>query len=175
MSKPASPSKHIGPLQIQGINKLGEVYMPGGSGFAGFTRSGCVAEVDRILDPMPAKDRGDLKLLLTLMGLVPAFMVAGFVWFLERSTRWGDWAGPFKFVRMGVRGLAMTLYYSHPQAHEVLGYEVGVYMDDLRANGTAVGSGRGSLSVLGSSTTGSRGGSGGITGMAAQRPPETRV
>lgn len=125
-------SKHLSNLQIQGINKMGNVMLPGDGEFASFSASGCVSEVDRILDYMPAKDLGDLKMLLALMGILPMFLVGWFLAFLERSPYWGDWAAPLRFVRIGMRGLIMTLYYSHPQAHKVLGYQVGVYTDDLR-------------------------------------------
>ena len=125
-------SKHLSALQMKGLNRLGTTMLPGEGDLASFAASGCADEVDRILDHMPAKDLGDLKMLLLLMAFLPRFLVAGFLAFLERSPRWGAWAAPLRFVRIGVRGLVMTLYYSHPQAHRALGYQVGVYTDDLK-------------------------------------------
>jgi hypothetical protein len=130
-------SKHLSALQIKGIDKMGDCMLPGDGDFASFKASGCSAEVDRILDHMPDKDLGDLKMLLMLMGLLPSFLIALFLGFLERTPSWGNWAAPLRFVRIGIRGLIMTLYYSHPQAHKVLGYQVGVYTDDLRAPGAS--------------------------------------
>ena len=126
-------SRHLSLLQLKGIDKMGNCMLPGDGELASFSASGCSSEVDRILDFMPAKDLGDLKMLLTLMGLLPAFVISLFLGFLERTPSWGAWAAPLRFVRIGVRGLIMTLYYSHPQAHKVLGYQVGVYVDDLRS------------------------------------------
>lgn len=125
-------SKHLNSLQIKGIDKMGDRMLPGDGEFASFSSSGCSSEVDRILDHMPAKDLGDLKMLLALMGLLPSFIIGMFLGFLERTPAWGGWAAPLRFVRIGIRGLIMTLYYSHPQAHKVLGYQVGVYTDDMR-------------------------------------------
>ena len=131
-------SKHLNSLQVKGLNKLGDRMLPGEGDLASFAGSGCASEADRILDHMPAKDLGDLKLLLALMGVLPGIMIAGFLALLEKSPGWGAWAAPLRFVRIGVRGLIMTLYYSHPQAHRALGYQVGVYTDDLRG-GTSPG------------------------------------
>ena len=125
-------SKHLSSFQIKGLDKLGTCLLPGDGEFKSFAASGCVSEADRILDYMPVKDLGDLKMLLTLMALLPGFLIGWFLAVLERTPSWGDWASPLRFVRIGVRGLIMTLYYSHPQAHKVMGYQVGVYTDDLR-------------------------------------------
>jgi hypothetical protein len=130
-------SKNLSLLQIKGLEKLGNAMLPGDGEFASFRDSGCSSEADRILDHMPAKDLGDIKMLLALMGILPSFVVLGFLYFLEKSVKWGAWAAGLRFVRIGIRGLIMTLYYSHPQAHQVLGYKVGVYTDDLRGRAQA--------------------------------------
>ncbi len=126
-------SKHFGPMQMRGLNKMGDIFVPGDSELASFSGSRCAEQVDRILDYMPASDLKDLKLLMTLLSFLPTFMIAGFLGLLELSPRMGDWIGPIlRFIRIGLRGLVLTLYYSHPQAHRVLGYQVGVYRDDLK-------------------------------------------
>ena len=126
-------SKYLGARQISGLEKMGDVLVPGDNELVSFKVSGCSSEVDRILDHMPRSDLKDLKLLLTLMSFLPMFIVSWFLAFLELSPRMPNWiAGPLRFVRLGIRGLVLTLYYSHPQAHKVLGYKVGVYTDDLK-------------------------------------------
>ena len=128
-------SKHLGARQVAGLEKMGNVLVPGDGELASFGASGCSSEVDRILDHMPGSDLKDLKLLLTLMSFLPMFIVAWFLAFLELSPRMPDWiAGPLRFVRLGIRGLVLTLYYSHPQAHQVLGYKVGVYTGDMKSD-----------------------------------------
>jgi hypothetical protein len=128
-------STHLNPRQLKGIDKLGDRMLPGDGELQSFSSARCSAEVDRILDYMLAKDLADLKMLLSLLGWLPGFVIGALLSFLERSPRWGDWASPLRFARLGIRGLIMTLYYSHPQAHRVLGYQVGVYTDDLRGPG----------------------------------------
>ena len=77
-------SKHLNSLQVKGLNKLGDRMLPGEGDLASFAGSGCASEADRILDHMPAKDLGDLKLLLALMGVLPGIMIAGFLALLEK-------------------------------------------------------------------------------------------
>jgi hypothetical protein len=129
-------SKHLSQRQINGLEKMGNVLVPGDSELTSFGASGCSSEVDRILDYMPGSDLKDLKMLLTLMSFFPMFLVSWFLGFLEKSPRMPDWiGGPLRFVRLGIRGLVLTLYYSHPQAHKVLGYQVGVYTADMKSPG----------------------------------------
>lgn len=128
----ASPSQHVGSLQIRGLNKLGDVLAPGTEDLPSFSRSGAAAEADRIFDYMPASDLKDLNLLLTIMGLVPMIVVRGFVGFLEKSERIPGGVGAFlRFARIGIRGLVMSLYWGHPRVHAVIGYDVSVYTEDL--------------------------------------------
>jgi hypothetical protein len=123
----------ISPLQLRGLNRLGDVYMPGYESLPSFSRSGCARELPRVLPHMGAGDLADLKLLLTLMGLLPSPLVRLFVAFIEWSVRWPDWVGGiFRFVRLGVRGLIFTLYYSDPATLQTIGYDVKVYTGDQK-------------------------------------------
>jgi hypothetical protein len=125
-------SKHLSAKQITGLEKIGNVYAPGTGELGSFSALRCSAEVDRILDYMQASDLADLKLLLTLMSFLPMFVIRAFLALIEKSPRLPDWLGaPLRFVRIGIRGLVLTLYYSHPKAHQALGYHVDVYTEDL--------------------------------------------
>ena len=129
-------SRHLSPRQIQGLDKMGDILIPGEDtpeGFLSFSESGCSREIDRVLDYMPDSDRNDLKLLLLLISFLPRIMVRAFLAILELSPKLPDrLGGPLRFVRLAVRGLVLTLYYSHPHAHQVLEYRVGVYMGDQK-------------------------------------------
>lgn len=133
-------SKYLNARQLRGLNKLGDAMLPGYQELKGFSALGCAHQVDRILDHMPANDRNDLKLLLTVMALLPMFFVRGFLNLLEGTSTWNGPVGALlRFVRLGVRGLVMTLYYSHPKVTELIGYQVNVYTADLRASGHSRG------------------------------------
>lgn len=134
-------SKHLNEKQLAGLNKMGQVMLPGYDDLPPFSETNCVRHVDRIIDHMPETDLNDLKLLLTLMGFFPTFLVRGFLAFLELSGSIPGFIGSLlRFARIGVRGLVMTLYYSDPAITDKLGYKVSVYTEDMRGNGSHAGS-----------------------------------
>jgi hypothetical protein len=126
-------SKHLGSLQIAAINKVGDVLVPGAAGFPKFSSSGVVKQVDRLLDHMPPGDLGDLKVLLTILGFFPPFMIAAVMRLLEWAPRIpGPIGAVLRLVRLGLRGIIMSLYFQDARVHQALGYRVSVYTDDLK-------------------------------------------
>ena len=131
---------YLNARQIKGLNKLGDAFIPGDGELPSFSGSGCVEHADRVLGPMPEKDRSDLLMLLGLLSYLPGFALA-VIW---RILEWSTWvptgAGAFlRFLRIGLKGLVVTLYYSGCTgagfkgrgSYDVLGYRVGVYTGDL--------------------------------------------
>jgi hypothetical protein len=127
-----SASKHLGARQLAAVETIGDRMIEGDAELPGFSASGCVSEIDRILDYMPAQDLADLKLLLTLLSFLPAPVVGAFLGFLERggASDGAVW-GILRLIRIGLRGLIMTLYYGSSGVTEKIGYRVGVYTADL--------------------------------------------
>lgn len=134
--------RNLNSLQFRGLQKLGDAYVPGDEELPSFSACGCAEHADRILDHMPTQDLKDLRLLLGILGTLPRFVVGWIV----GATEWGSsLPGPLgnfaRFLRLGLKGLVVTLYYSGETgrhytgrtSHQVLGYQVGVYVDDLRA------------------------------------------
>jgi hypothetical protein len=132
-------SKHLGTRQLRGIEKAGDILIPGDGEFPRFSATGAVRAIDRILDFMPLGDLGDLKMLLTVLGWMPGFLVGWLLRFLERAPDMSDGGlGPIlRMVRLGVRGLVMSLYYGDPEVLKKLGYDVKVYTGDLAASAGA--------------------------------------
>lgn len=129
----SSLSKHLSSAQVRGLEKVGDVLAPGFDDLPSFSASQCVRHADRVLDHMSSKDLGDLKMLLGLLGYIPGFLVAWFMRFLELSTAMPTPIGAFlRFMRLGLRGLVMTLYYADPAATKAIGYEVRIFTDDLQ-------------------------------------------
>jgi hypothetical protein len=87
-------------------------------------------------------DLAQLKQLLTAASVMPGFGVQQLLKLAERSPRMND-ANPLaptlRFLRLGLRGLVLSLYYSGrtgaaydgPSPLDVIGYDVGVYTADL--------------------------------------------
>lgn len=125
-------SKHLTPRQLRAIDRIGDCLIPGDPGLPAFSEINATENVDRVLDYMPESDLADLKLLLGLLSYLPAFLIAGLMRFLELSDRLPTRVGALlRLMRMGLRGLIMTLYYANPKVHDLLGYNVKVYTDDL--------------------------------------------
>lgn len=120
-------SRHLSGLQIAGINKVGDTLLPGADEFPSFSQAGCVRHVDRILDYMPEQDLSDLKLLLLLLGLMPSFLVRALLGWIDHSPASTGPVGPLlRLIRLGLRGLVMTLYYGDDAILKKIGYAVQV-------------------------------------------------
>lgn len=126
-------TRNLTPRELIGLKKLGDCIIPGDGELKSFSKSECADQVDRILDHMPMPDRNDLKMLLGLLALLPKFGVYLFVQLLELSPAIPSIFGGaiLRFIRLGIRGLVMSLYYSNPETLKTLGYSVNVYTSDI--------------------------------------------
>ena len=125
-------SKHLNKSQIGAIDKVGDCLIPGGQGFTRFSELGCSSQIDRILDYMPSADVNDLKTLLSVIGFFPRFGVSLILKLTDALQNMpGALGATVRLVRIGLRGLVMTLYYGDTRTHKVLDYSVGVYTADL--------------------------------------------
>lgn len=129
-------------LQRKGLRKLGNVYCPGDAHMPSFADSGCDQHVDVLLPHMNAADVSQLKLLLTVLAVLPHRLVG-------ILTRWWESVDPngkpgpisslLRFLRLGVRGLVFSLYYSGRVGRKyegstplaIIGYDVMVYTGDV--------------------------------------------
>jgi hypothetical protein len=124
-------TRYLSVRQLRGLDKLGDVYLPGDGELPAFSKVGCAAGIDSVLEFLPEGDRKDLGLLLRILGWLPGFLVAAFVWLTERGESIpGGLGALLRFARIGTRGLVMSLYFDHPDVLRLLDYEVGVVIDD---------------------------------------------
>ncbi len=124
-------TRHLNQRQLEAIRKIGDSLIEGDADLPSFSASGCIASVDRILDYMPEQDLRDLRSLLTLFSFLPCFLVA----VILRVAEWGPLlpgapGAMIRLIRMGPRGLIMSLYYSEPRVLKAIGYGVTVYVAD---------------------------------------------
>lgn len=137
-------SRYLNARQIRGLEKIGDAYFPGGDKFPSFSRCGCAEHVDVSLEGLPDGDRNSLKSLLTIVGFAPAFLARGLVGLAERGTHWpGPLGTGLRFLRLGLRGVVTTLYYSGetapgydgPSTLDGIGYKVSVFTSDVEVRG----------------------------------------
>jgi len=135
-----NPSRHLSPRQFRGLEKLGDAYLPGDAQFPSFSACGCAEHVDCVLDYLPEDDRRDLKRLLWVLSLKPQFALTAGVWMLEKTADLPiPLGGLLRFLRFGLKGLVISLYYSGetgtryhgPSPLDLLDYHVSVYTGDL--------------------------------------------
>ena len=126
-------TKHLSSRQLRSLEKIGDVMLPGYlDAMPSFSQLNCSRHANRILDHMPEQDLGDLKMLLTVFSFFPLFLVRWIMRFLELSPNIpGPVRALLRFMRIGLRGLVMSLYYCDPKALKVIDYEVKVYTGDL--------------------------------------------
>ena len=134
-------SRHLGPRQLRALEAIGDVLVPGDEDLPSFSRLGCVAHVDRLLDFMPDDDLRGLQGVLSAASFLPRFLVAGLLHWLEAGL-WppGPWAPPLRVVRLGLRGIVLLALLlgrrpvrrtSGPGPLDVLSYRVGVAVEDV--------------------------------------------
>jgi hypothetical protein len=128
-------SRHLGACPLRGLSKVGDCLVPGDEDLPSFAQSGCIAYVDHILDYLPVEDRADLGRVLRVLAFLPSFAVRWLLALLEADLPLPDrLAAPLRYLRLGLRGLVLSLYYSEGAEQrcagktplQVLGYRVGV-------------------------------------------------
>ena len=133
-------------VQFRGLAKVGDAYFPGDDKLPSFSRCGCAESADAALELLPEDDLGSLKVLLSVLGVLPGFVARGLVSLAERGPRMNGPLGVgLRFLRLGLKGVTTSLYYSGEVGQdyvgqsplEVLGYQVGVYTADVDAREVA--------------------------------------
>ncbi|MCO4792820.1 MAG: aldehyde dehydrogenase family protein [Bacteriovoracaceae bacterium] len=107
-------SKHFGNIQMRGLNKLGDVIVPGEGSFPRFGQTEFSSEIDRMLDYMYEDDRSGLSLLMTIFAFTPSFLIKWVVLLSEKNAQFPDFIGaPLRMIQLGLKGIILTLYYSN--------------------------------------------------------------
>lgn len=100
-------------LQQRGLNKVGDVLIPGDGTLPSFSASGCTAHADRMLGHMYDDDRAGVRGVLTLCGLLPRPVIRILFAMTERfSQAPPPIGGAMRLANLGIKGVVMTLYYS---------------------------------------------------------------
>ena len=113
--------------QNRGLNKLGDVCIPGDDVLPSFSRSGVSADIGRMLPYMHEADRSSLLLLLTVCAWLPKPAVQGIVALAAAWRRAPEpIAGLLRMANIGIKGVVHSLYWSalHDQGiHAAIGYD----------------------------------------------------
>ena len=106
-------AKYMNSLGLRGLNKVGDILIPALDNYPSFSQLGCAEHVDRVVEDLPPSDRDGVGLLFGLFYFLPGFFIVGLLNFLERNHTGNLPLGPIlRQIRMGVRGIVYSLYYS---------------------------------------------------------------
>ena len=134
-------SKHFGALGLKGLEKIGDIVVPGDGVLPSFSTSGAVRNVDRMADYMHPADRDPLAILLPVLGVLPKFLLRAIVAVAVRHRRLPmPLSMPARLLDVGLRGFVCTLYYSdvsNGNVHEAIGWDARVGTDALPTGSAA--------------------------------------
>lgn len=106
-------SKQLNATQMRGLIKACDVIIPGDGQLPSFSRSGCLDHADRMLDYMTDFDLNGIRALLTVFAFLPKPMIAAILLLTEQHRHLpGPIAAACRMVNIGIKGIAVTLYYS---------------------------------------------------------------
>ena len=107
-------SKILSKAAVRGIVRLGNILIPGdGDQMPSYEEYGGYEHVDELLEHAPPSDIGDLGLLLSILSVMPKFVL---VWLVKKmSVSHAKGNGPWILLRqldMGIRGIVLSTYYT---------------------------------------------------------------
>ena len=99
--------------QLKGLQKLGDVMMPGGQGFPSFSETGSIAYVDTAMGSAHPDDIRDFGLLLLFFYVAPVPVIHWVVTLADNSERFPPGiAALLRKLNIGIKGVLVSLYYS---------------------------------------------------------------
>lgn len=106
-------SKHLSATQLQALERLGDIYLPGTEKMPSFTASGSLAQIDVVLEGVHEDDLTGLGWLLLILRWMPALLLRLMLKAVDRHHRFPPpFAGILRLLNLGLKGVVMSLYYS---------------------------------------------------------------
>ncbi len=98
---------------LKGLNKMGDILVPGTGDFPSFSQYNCIEHVDGLLAYAPADDVKDLGMVLMLLSFLPRVLLIKLVKILAGAPQKKGGIGTLlRQLNMGIRGIVFSLYYS---------------------------------------------------------------
>ncbi len=134
-------SRYFSALQLRSLERLGDCYLPGTDTLPAFSATGCIEQVDVVLEGVDEGDIQGLGLLLMVLRWMPLFAIRLLLALLDRHHRFPPpLAGLFRLLNLGLKGPVVTLYYSGLGAggessgvHEAMAFELHCEPDEVNA------------------------------------------
>lgn len=106
-------SIYFSPAQIHGIERVGDIFIPGDEVLPRFSECGFVEHIDRMLAFLPASDVKMLQLLMNLMRFMPTWGIHLLLKLTLKDRYFPGAVGAnLRKLDIGLRGIVFSLYYS---------------------------------------------------------------
>jgi acyl-CoA reductase-like NAD-dependent aldehyde dehydrogenase len=107
-------SKYFNQAQLLGLQKAGDVILPGTQRSPRFSATGCIDHVDRMAAYLNADDLGGLRGLLSILRYAPTASIRLLMTACRANARFPGFLGSaLRTIDIGLRGLVTSLYYSN--------------------------------------------------------------
>ena len=98
---------------LKAMDKVGDIYCPAHNGLPGFSVLGCSQHLHLLVEKLPPADAKDLKLLLSVLSVLPSIVIKAIVLLVEHFKNLPGFLGDnIRKMRFGLMGLSYSLYYS---------------------------------------------------------------
>lgn len=107
-------SKYFNHPQLLGLQKAGDVILPGTDRSPSFSATGCIDHVDRLAAYLSDDDLGGLRVLLRLLRRAPKWSIRLLMTACRANAHFPGFLGTaLRTIDLGLRGLVTSLYYSN--------------------------------------------------------------
>ena len=101
-------------LSLKGLNKVGDIIVPGDQERAAFSQTNFLKDFYRISSYMNADDREGLKILTTILAFTPGFAIRFLLYLSSKNDSFpGIFGSLLRQINFGLKGVVLTLYYTN--------------------------------------------------------------
>lgn len=115
-------SRYLNSSAIKGLNKIGDILIPGNDKYPSFSAYHCLDHIDDVIGYAPSDDVNDLKMVLSILSFLPDSLL---LWLVKKMSSANDKTGGmstlFRQLNMAIRGIVFSLYYSEKPGKEYSG------------------------------------------------------
>ncbi len=105
--------KYLGNSALKSLEKIGDILCPKNGEFPSYSEFGAIEFVDQMLQYAPASDIKDLNFLLSVLSIMPSFILKWIVRHMTTSVENNGVLSPlFRQLNFGFRGLIFSSYYA---------------------------------------------------------------
>lgn len=106
-------SDYFKPAALKGLNRIGDVFIPGSGDLPSFSEFGGIEHIDDAIAYAPGKDIDSLNLVLGIFSFLPQCMLRWAVnQMVAASYKDGALAALLRQLNIGLKGILFSCYYS---------------------------------------------------------------